>query len=220
MGKFIIIEGPDFCGKSTQIDLLTVNRVMTGALGDNVFFTREPGSYLPESMEVCESIRDKILNNDNTLMDEAKLFAESRYYHTEEIVKLVNKYDSTIISDRYIVSSLAYQGFAQGLGPDIIYELNKPSLDLLSDNNIDIYCIKFVIDELEWLIRRQKRLQKEAADSIEQKDIHRDVLHFFINDRIFDFYTKDIKGFHLYNVNAGQDKYNVYSNFLEVINNI
>ena len=94
MGKFIIIEGPDFCGKSTQINLLDIG----GYFRDKeIFFTREPGSFLPESDEVCEKIRDKILNEDNTPFDEAMLFAESRYYHTKDIVRLMNKYEKGII---------------------------------------------------------------------------------------------------------------------------
>ena len=57
MGKFIIIEGPDFCGKSTQINLLDIN----GYFKDHdIFFTREPGSFLPESCDKCEEIKTKV----------------------------------------------------------------------------------------------------------------------------------------------------------------
>jgi thymidylate kinase len=87
MGKFIIIEGPDFCGKSTQIDLLNVNRIMTGALGDNVFFTREPGSYLPESMEVVKVLEIKFLTT--TIL----LWMKQNYLQNPDIIiqkKLLN----------------------------------------------------------------------------------------------------------------------------------
>ena len=118
-----------------------------------MFFTREPGSHLPESSIICEEIRKQILENDNSLEDEAILFARSRYEHTKEIVKLLAEENTVVISDRYIVSSLAYQAYAQYLGKDMIYELNEPSLQLLKDNNIEIHCIKFNLskEELEAL---------------------------------------------------------------------
>ena len=122
MGKFIIIEGPDFCGKSTQINLLDIN----GYFKDHdIFFTREPGSFLPESCDKCEEIRDKILFQDYSPFDEALLFAESRFYHTQDISRILNKYDkAVVVSDRYIISSMAYQGYAQGLGESLIYKMN------------------------------------------------------------------------------------------------
>ena len=122
MGKFIIIEGPDFCGKSTQINLYDLNKAHRD---QDIFFTREPGSFLPQSDDICEAIRDKILYGDNTPYEEAALFAESRYYHTKDIMRLFNKYPKVnIISDRYIVSSLAYQGYARNLGIEEVYAIN------------------------------------------------------------------------------------------------
>lgn len=215
--KFIIVEGPDFCGKSSQLDMLSIN---TWYFNKRMFFTREPGSYLPESANICEKIRDQILNNDNTLEEEAVLFAQSRYEHTKEIVKLLTEDDNTvIISDRYIVSSLAYQAYAQYLGKDMIYEFNEPSLRLLRDNDIKIHCIKFNIDEEEWRRRREQRLQKESADSIERKDIHEDVLYFFSDEKIFNHYTDGLD-IEIHNVNANGNIMSVYIDFLETVKNI
>ena len=216
MGKFIIIEGPDFCGKSSQLDLLKTN---IWYFDKKIFFTREPGSYLPESSLVCEKIREQILCNDNTLEEEAMLFAESRYHHTKEIVELLKADDAVVISDRYIVSSLAYQGYAQYLGKDYIYELNMPSIQLLRDNNIKIHCIKFNIDEEVWRERRQQRLEKQSADGIEQKNIHESVLFFFSDERVFDMYTSDL-GMHVYNINANESIMSVYIDFLDTIKKI
>ncbi len=215
--KFIIVEGPDFCGKSSQLDLLSIN---TWYFNKRMFFTREPGSHLPESSLECEKIRRQVLEQDNTLEEEAILFARSRYEHTKEIVKLLTEDDNTVIvSDRYIVSSLAYQAYAQYLGRDMIYELNEPSLKLLKDNNIEIHCIKFNLDKEEWEKRRDERLQKESADSIEQKNIHEDILEFFSNDKIFNHYTEglDMK---VYNINANKSIMGVYLDFLETFRNI
>ena len=215
--KFIIVEGPDFCGKSSQLDMLSIN---TWYFNKRMFFTREPGSYLPESAYICEKIRDQILNNDNTLEEEAVLFAQSRYEHTKEIVKLLTEDDNTvIISDRYIVSSLASQAYAQYLGKNMIYEFNEPSLRLLRDNDIKIHCIKFNIDEEEWRRRREQRLQKESADSIERKDIHEDVLHFFSDEKIFNHYTDGLD-IEIHNIDANGNMMKVYIDFLETVKNI
>ena len=202
--KFIIVEGPDFCGKSSQLNMLELN---TWYFSQRIFFTREPGSYLPESSIECEKIRKQVLEQDNTLEEEAVLFARSRYEHTKEIIKLLTEDDNTvIISDRYIVSSLAYQAFAQFLGKDMIYELNEPSLRLLRDNNIEIHCIKFNLDRDEWVKRRDERLQKESADSIEQKNIHEDILYFFSDDKIFNHYTEELN-MKIYNILNDHNKH-------------
>ncbi len=214
--KFIIVEGPDFCGKSSQLDMLSIN---TWYFNQKMFFTREPGSHLPESSIICEEIRKQILENDNSLEDEAILFARSRYEHTKEIVKLLAEENTVVISDRYIVSSLAYQAYAQYLGKDMIYELNEPSLKLLRDNDIEIHCIKFNLDKEEWEKRRAERLQKESADSIEKKNIHEDILEFFSNDKIFNHYTEGLN-MKVYNINANKSIMGVYLEFLETVRNI
>jgi dTMP kinase len=168
----------------------------------------------------CEKIREQILHNNNSLEDEAILFARSRYEHTKEIVKLLTEDDNTvIITDRYIVSSLAYQAYAQGLGIDMIYEINEPSLRLLRDNDIEIHCIKFNIDEEEWLNRRKERLKNEEADVIEQKNIHEDILEFFSNKEIFDEYTKELN-MQIHEIDASNNMMFVYMDFLETIKNI
>ena len=216
MSKFIIIEGPDFCGKSTQLDLLKAN---TWNFGKCFYFTREPGSYLPESALQCEGIRERILTNNNTPLEEAELFAKSRYFHTKEIIKLMQEQDCIVVSDRYIISSLAYQGYAQNLGADMIYELNRKTLNLLEENDIEIHCIKFNIDEDEWNIRRKKRLYSEEADSIEQKDIHSFVLDFFTNDNVFKQYTQGLNMV-VHNIDASNAKLVVFMEFLGVIGRI
>lgn len=214
MNHFIIIEGPDFSGKSTQIDMIDTRELHKD---HSVFFTREPGSYLPDSSEECEAIRQKILYKDNTLLEETALFAESRYIHTKEIVKLLTKYENTtVISDRYIVSSLAYQGYAQGLSKEIIYDLNKPALDLLKENNITIHCIKFIMPQEEWENRRALVKGARDLDKIEEKDISKEIYEFFNNDEIFYNWVDelDIK---VYEVNAQNDKETVYQEFKNTI---
>lgn len=209
-GKFIIIEGPDFCGKSTQINLFK-----NSIEHNKILFTREPGSYLPKSTEYCENVRKTILSSNLTAHQEAVLFADSRLCHTKEIIDLINK-GFNVITDRYIVSSLAYQGYAQNLGAETILDINKKVLDLLKEEGIIIECVKFIIDEKEWRKRKADRLSKESADTIEQKDIHESILTFFTDDNVFYAYTNKLD-MNVYEVDATNDIHTVYKDFYSVM---
>jgi dTMP kinase len=212
-GKLIVFEGPDFSGKSTQIQLikpvLKINQIL---------YTREPGSYLPESAYYCEEIRNHILNNELDPFREARLFADSRYEHTKEMVKYINE-GFNIICDRYIVSSLAYQGYAQNLGKDRIYELNRATIDLLEENEIPIYTFKFDLSRDTWNERKAKRLQTEKADSIETKDIHNEVFEFFSNSEIYNNFTDNFN-IYTYSINANGNKHDIHENVYKYINEL
>lgn len=212
-GKLIVFEGPDFSGKSTQIQLIKpVLKI------NHILYTREPGSYLPESAYYCEEIRNYILNNELDPFREARLFADSRYEHTKEIVKYINE-GFNIICDRYIVSSLAYQGYAQNLGKDRIYELNRATIDLLEENEIPIYTFKFDLSRDTWNERKAKRLQTEKADSIETKDIHNEVFEFFSNPEIYNNFVDNFNVY-TYSINANGDKYDIHENVYKYINEL
>ena len=119
-GLFITIEGNDGSGKSTVIASL---KEQLTKLNVEVIYTREPGgSY------VAEKIREVILDNDNIAMDdrtEALLYAASRRQHLKETVFPALELGKLVVCDRFIDSSLAYQGVARGLGIDNIYEMNQ-----------------------------------------------------------------------------------------------
>ena len=119
-GLFITIEGNDGSGKSTVIASL---KEQLAKLNVDVIYTREPGgSY------VAEKIREVILDNDNIAMDdrtEALLYAASRRQHLKETVFPALELGKLVVCDRFIDSSLAYQGVARGLGIDNIYEMNQ-----------------------------------------------------------------------------------------------
>lgn len=119
-GLFITIEGNDGSGKSTVIASL---KEQLAKLNVEVVYTREPGgSY------VAEKIREVILDNDNIAMDdrtEALLYAASRRQHLKETVYPALELGKIVVCDRFIDSSLAYQGVARGLGIDNIYEMNQ-----------------------------------------------------------------------------------------------
>lgn len=119
-GLFISIEGNDGSGKSTVIASLKEELAKAGL---DVIYTREPGgSY------VAEKIREVILDNDNIAMDdrtEALLYAASRRQHLIETVFPAMNEGKLVVCDRFIDSSLAYQGVARGLGIDEVYNMNQ-----------------------------------------------------------------------------------------------
>jgi len=129
---FITLEGGEGSGKSTAIKTI-VPRLE--ALGYKVVLTREPGGT-----PIAEEIRNVILDKKNTAMDpmtEALLYAASRRQHVVERIKPALKEGKVVLCDRYIDSSLAYQGGARGLGIDKVYDINQYATDgLLPDITI------------------------------------------------------------------------------------
>ena len=132
---FVTIEGPEGSGKSS------VTKEVVKLLeqdGEKVVLTREPGGT-----PIAEQIREVILNKENTAMDpvtEALLYAAARRQHLVEKIWPLSKEGKIIISDRFLDSSLAYQGGARGLGIDYILQMNQfategyyPDLTLLFD---------------------------------------------------------------------------------------
>ncbi|HZS30818.1 MAG TPA: dTMP kinase [Gaiellaceae bacterium] len=114
---FVTFEGADGSGKSTQAELL---RESLAGEGREVVLTREPGGT-----ELGERIRELLL--DGPAMGaraEAALFAASRAQHVEEVIRPALARGATVVCDRYVDSSLAYQGVARGLGVDEVLELN------------------------------------------------------------------------------------------------
>ena len=119
-GKFITFEGPEGSGKSTVI--VAVKDFLEKE-GYSILTTREPGG-----IKIAEDIRSIILDKENTEMDahaEALLFAASRSQHYNEKIRPALDADKIILCDRFIDSSLAYQGHARGLGIDNVYDINK-----------------------------------------------------------------------------------------------
>ena len=132
---FITIEGPEGSGKSSVTKKVAE---MLEKDGYEIVMTREPGGT-----PIAEQIRNVILDKANTKMDgmtEALLYAASRRQHLVEKVWPLSKAGKVVISDRFLDSSLAYQGGARGLGIDKILSLNMyatdgyyPDLTLLFD---------------------------------------------------------------------------------------
>jgi dTMP kinase len=114
---FISFEGADGSGKSTQAELL---RAALAAEGRDVLLTREPGGT-----ELGERARELVLNGPQMgAWAEAALYAASRAEHVDEVIRPALERGATVVCDRYIDSSLAYQGVARGLGVDAVLQLN------------------------------------------------------------------------------------------------
>lgn len=120
MSLFITLEGPEGSGKTSAIKLV---REALEQMGHEIIMTREPGGT-----PISEQIRNVILDKDNTAMDsrtEALLYAASRRQHLVEKIWPALKEGKIVFCDRYLDSSLSYQGYARGLGIDDILKVNE-----------------------------------------------------------------------------------------------
>jgi dTMP kinase len=114
---FVTFEGLDGSGKSTQADLLAV---WLRGRGRTVLTTREPGGT-----PVGEAVRDLVLHGDElSPWTEAALFAAARAEHVELAIRPALERGDDVVCDRYLDSSVAYQGIARGLGETEVLELN------------------------------------------------------------------------------------------------
>lgn len=154
-GYFIVIEGPDGSGKSTISDIVCDKLRQNGF---DVVHTREPGG-----IEIAEEIRNIILDPKNTKMDgktEALLYAASRRQHLVEKVIPAKKEGKIVICERFVYSSLAYQGYGRNLGFGDILKIN----DFAIGNDYPDLTIYLDIDEKEGLKRIENRAFKDRLD--------------------------------------------------------
>jgi len=128
-GIFITFEGNEGSGKTTVIQAIKEMLVSSGV---SVTLTREPGGS-----KIAEQIRNIILDKNNVEMDaktEALLLAAARKQHLVEVVLPALKQNHIVLCDRYVDSSLAYQGYARGIGIEEVYEMNLFATDHLLPN--------------------------------------------------------------------------------------
>lgn len=161
-GIFITMEGPEGAGKTTILKRLGETLKQEGY---SVVLTREPGG-----IPISEQIREVILNKENTAMDsrtEALLYAAARRQHlVEKIVPALEK-GMIVLCDRFIDSSLAYQGYARGLDMDEIYSINKFAIgDFMPD--VTFY---FDIDPAEGLKRISANNHREV-NRLDLEELH------------------------------------------------
>ena len=156
-GKFIVLEGPDRCGKSTQAKLL-YNRLV--ACGHEVVLTREPGGT-----PTAERIRQLVLEPglDIRPMAELMLYEASRAQHTQEKILPALEAGKNVICERYTMSTCAYQGYGRGIDLKVIEALNQEaSLHLQPDLTlVFLMSDKYFTERGEYLF----------SDRLEQEDV-------------------------------------------------
>jgi len=166
-GIFITFEGPEGAGKTTIIEMLLEKLESEGY---PMMKTREPGG-----IEIAEQIRSVILNKNNTAMDgrtEALLYAAARRQHLVEKVLPAIEQGFIVLCDRFIDSSLAYQGFARGIGMDDVYSINTFAIE----NRMPDATLYFDIDPEIGLKRINEHKGREVNRlDLENLEFHRKV---------------------------------------------
>lgn len=166
-GLFIVFEGGEGSGKTTAIE--EIYKWLSNE-GYECIKTREPGG-----IKISEDIRNIILDKNNTTMDgrtEALLYAAARRQHlVEKIIPALNK-GNIILCDRFLDSSLAYQGYARGLGIDEVMSINSFAIGKYMPD----VSILFDIDPEEGLKRINLNAEREVNRlDLEKIDFHKKV---------------------------------------------
>jgi dTMP kinase len=159
---FVTFEGLDGSGKTTQVELLA--RLLRDE-GRDVVTTREPGGT-----EVGEQIREVLLHSREEIVGwaEASLFAAARAQLVDKVIYPALERGADVVCDRYIDSSLAYQGIARGLGVDRVLELNlHATRGLLPDRTI---LITIGLDEAARRMGNVRDRLEREDDFIERVD--------------------------------------------------
>ena len=158
-GLFIVMEGPEGSGKTTQINLL--EQYLKEA-GYECLITREPGGTV-----IGEEVRELILNPEYKEMSpvtEMLLYAASRAQLVHEVIGPALEAGRIVISDRFVDSSIVYQGIARNLGISTVAAVNAPGIGIYRPDGI------FFIDLSEAEGIRRKKNQKKL-DRMEQESI-------------------------------------------------
>lgn len=165
-GKFIAFEGSDGSGKTTILE--GVKKFLEES-NINYIITREPGGT-----QIGEEIRNILLqhNEGHDMSDrtEALLFAAARSQSVEEVLKPALETKDLVISDRYILSSLAYQGYARDLGVEGVRNINLFATDDLMPD----YTFFLDVDPIKVLERKKSKVKSDRLE-MEPNEYHQKV---------------------------------------------
>ena len=204
-GVFITFEGGEGSGKTTIAQMVKERLEKEGY---HVVLTREPGG-----VEISEEIRDVILDDKNTNMDkktEALLYAASRRQHlVEKVIPALND-NAIVICDRFIDSSLVYQGIARGIDIDEVYNMNI----FATENILPQRTIFFDIKPEDGLARVYSNKNREVNRlDLEKIGFHKKVYDGYL--QICDKYNERIV-----KIDASQNIEGVFNQAIEKIKEI
>jgi len=204
-GFFITFEGGEGSGKTTIAKMIKDQLTKEGY---SVVLTREPGG-----VEIAEEIRNIIHDIKNTNMDkktEALLYAASRRQHLiEKVIPALDK-NCIVICDRFIDSSLVYQGIARGIGIDEVYQMNL----FATENILPVRTIFFDIKPEDGLKRVYDNKDREVNRlDLETLDFHQKVYEGYLD--ICDKYSERIV-----KIDASQNIEGVFNQVIEKIKEI
>lgn len=168
-GLFITFEGPDGSGKTTQILVL---KEFLKQRGYEAILTREPGGT-----RISEKIRELILDKDYTEMDymtEALLYAAARAQHVAEVIEPALESGKTVICDRFMDSSIVYQGYGRKLG-DSVRIINE-------------YAVKGCLPDITFLIKVDPKIGKERIKAEEQDRLELEKIEY--HNEVFKAYKE------------------------------
>ena len=196
---FITFEGPDGSGKSTIIqkvyDYLIENNY-------DVIKTREPGGS-----PIAEKIRNLILDTENIKMGyrtEALLYAASRAQHVEETILPALNENKIVLCDRFLISSLAYQGVGRGLGIENVRNIN----DFAINGIFPDFVLFFDVDPITTLKRKSSL---DTADRLEKEGNN-------FHERVYNGYKEILNSEkNIEIIDANQSVEDVFSQCIEVL---
>jgi len=201
-GLFIVLEGPDGSGKSTMAKMIAQYYQDAGR---EIVFTREPGGT-----KISEQIRDIILDNNNTemaYMTEALLYAASRAQLVSEFIKPNLEKGKVVISERYVYSSIVYQGIARNLGIQRVKEINDFAIDGLEPDLV----LFFDINPEKALDRKLSTGNGDRLEN-EKLDFHK---------KVYEGYKEISKVYdEIISINADKSVEELFSDIKNIINNL
>lgn len=204
-GKFIVFEGGEGSGKSTILEMVYDELTSQGI---ECIKTREPGG-----IKISEEIRSVILDKKNTMMDsrtEALLYAAARRQHLIEKVANALKEGKIVLCDRFLLSSLAYQGYARDLGVEEVYNINKfaigeymPNLNILFDIEPEIGL---------------DRISKNSSREVNRLDLEKMDFHYKVREGYLKLYNEN--EFNIVKVDASKSINDVFKEVIKIIKEI
>lgn len=178
-GLFITFEGPDGSGKTTVAKALKTkldSLIQTKSLSyTNVLLTREPGG---SNNKLAEEIRHILLNHEELQIPpitEAYLFAASRSAHVAQTIKPALAANEVVLCDRYLDSSIVYQGYCRQLGEDEVQQINKYAVDGIYPDLIFFFDLdtEICLTRIQSNNRENNRLDKEDVK------FHQQIVEFY-----------------------------------------